>query len=321
MDACVHDGSGSNNGEAIMRDQATQTCAQLYGVSKCFGAVQAVDHLDLDIAAGELLALLGPNGAGKTTTIQLLLGLLAADQGKVRVFGAPPQSRAARIRVGVMLQVSQVPPNLRCAEHLDLFRAYYPDPLPVRELVALAGLEGLLQRRSGGLSGGETQRLMFALALAGNPDLLFLDEPTEGLDVLARRRFWEAVRALRQSGKSIVLTTHRIEEAEAVADRVVVMNRGRLIADGTPREIKARFQRKTIRCRTRLSAAELARLPAVIEVAGDGELYRLQSGQAEQTLAALMARDPELAELEVHGAGLEEAFLAMTEDTTMENAA
>jgi len=304
-----------------MENEIRGSCAVLRGVSKSFGAVQAVNQLDLNITRGELLGLLGPNGAGKTTTIQLLLGLLPADQGDISIFGANPRSRAARIRIGVMLQVSQMPPNLSCGEHLDLFRAYYPNPLPMQELVALAGLEDLLERRSGVLSGGENQRLMFALALAGNPDLLFLDEPTEGLDVLARRRFWGAIRALRDCGKSIVLTTHRIEEAEAVADRVVVLNHGSLIADGTPSEIKACFARKTIRCRTRLPVTQLARLPAVSALAQDGAIQVLQTRHAERTLAELMARDPELSELEVQGAGLEEAFLAMTEESTMEDAA
>lgn len=212
--------------------------AALSGVTKNYGAQRALDSVNLNVRTGELLALLGPNGAGKTTAVKLMLGLLKPDAGTVRVFGQDPRTAEHRQRTGVMMQVAQVPETLRVREHIDLFSSYYPHPLPMAEIMGAAGLRGIENRFFGELSGGQKQRVLFALAICGDPDLLILDEPTVGLDVQARRALWEQIRALLARGKSILLTTHYLEEADALANRVVVINNGRVIANGTPAEVK-----------------------------------------------------------------------------------
>ena len=213
---------------------SNESLATLSGVTHRYGDVVALDRLSLEIRPGEVLAVLGPNGAGKTTAIGLLLGTLHVQEGAVRVFGSDPGARAVRLRRGAMLQVSGVADTLTVTEHLELFGSYYPTPLPVSRLLAMAGLEALGARRYGRLSGGQKQRVMFALALAGDPELVFLDEPTTGLDVEARRSLWNEIRGLRAAGRTAVLTTHYLEEADALADRIVVVHRGRIVAEGTP---------------------------------------------------------------------------------------
>jgi ABC-2 type transport system ATP-binding protein len=286
--------------------------AVLSGVSKWYGAVQALRDLPLALGTGELVALLGANGAGKTTAVRLLLGLSKPTAGTVRVFGRDPRAIESRRRVGAMLQVAKVPETLKVREHLALFASYYPRPLPLAQTVEAAGLGGLENRLFGELSGGQRQRLLFALALCGDPELLFLDEPTVGLDVEARRAFWEQIRNLVRAGRTILLTTHYLEEADALADRVVVLHRGGVIADGTPAEIKRRAAGKRVRCRSRLSAAEAAALPGVSGAREERGVLELLSNDADALVRVLLARDPELRELEVSGAGLEDAFLALT---------
>lgn len=209
--------------------------AQFDSVSKNYGNVRALADFNFEVRAGELVALLGPNGAGKTTAIRLLLGLAKPNAGRMTVFGGDPASVETHVRVGAMMQVGRVPETLRVREHVDLFSSYYPNPLPISETLAIAGLEELKDRKFGLLSGGQKQRVLFALAICGNPDLLFLDEPTVGLDVEARHLLWDEIRSLLRSGKTVVLTTHYLEEADALADRIVVINKGRIIAEGTPR--------------------------------------------------------------------------------------
>jgi len=231
--------------------------AELAGVRKCYGKVTALEALDLRLRGGELLALLGPNGAGKTTAVKLLLGLTRPDRGSARLFGGLPWSAASRTRVGTMLQISKVPETLRVREHLELFASYYPNPLPMRRVVAVAGLEPFVDRLFGKLSGGQQKRALFALALCGNPDLLILDEPTVGLDVESRRALWGEIRRLVDEGRTVLLTTHYLEEAEALADRVVVLHHGRSIAEGSPAEITDRVAGRRIRCVTRLKRDEV----------------------------------------------------------------
>jgi ABC-2 type transport system ATP-binding protein len=214
---------------------------RLAGASKIYpGGIVALRGLDLRVEAGETLALLGPNGAGKTTATKLMLGLIAPLSGVVQIFGENPRERRARVRIGAMLQVSNIPQVLTVREHVELFSSYYPQPLPIHETLALADLEGLEGRPFGRLSGGQKQRLFFALAICGDPDLLVLDEPSVGLDVESRAMMWDRIRTFKDRGCSIVLTTHYLAEADALADRVALITRGALVAEGTPSEIKTR---------------------------------------------------------------------------------
>lgn len=214
------------------------TPAQFTHVKKNYGMVEALRGLDLTIRPGELVALLGANGAGKTTAVRTLLGLSKPTSGEVRVFGGDPREARSRTRMGAVLQVARVPETLRVREHIHLFSSYYPNPRPIDEVIAAAGLEGLEKRKFGQLSGGQQKRVLFALALCGNPDLLVLDEPTTGLDVEARRALWKQIRAFISGGRSVLLTTHYLAEAEALANRVVVIHKGVVMAEGTPQEIK-----------------------------------------------------------------------------------
>jgi ABC-2 type transport system ATP-binding protein len=291
-----------------------QIAARLDGVSKNYGAVQALKNFSLDVRAGELTAVLGPNGAGKTTAIKLLLGLARPTSGRVSVFGGDPTAIETHLRVGAMLQVGRVPESLRVREHIDLFSSYYVRPLPMKQTLAIAGIENLQDRKFGALSGGQKQRVLFALAVCGNPDLLFLDEPTVGLDVEARHLLWEEIRQLLALGKTVVLTTHYLEEADALADRIVVINKGCMIAEGTPAEIKARTAGKKIRCITRLSAGAVRGLRNVVDVQEDRGAMVIHTSRPEDVLRELLSRDLDISGIEVMGAGLEDAFLALTQE-------
>lgn len=289
--------------------------ASLDAVSKNYGPVRALREVSFRVQAGELVALLGPNGAGKTTAMKLLLGLMPPNRGKVRVFGADPTNPENRIRTGAMLQVGRVPETLRVREHIDLFSSYYQKPLPAAQVLAAAGLEKIRDRKFAELSGGQKQRVLFALAICGDPDLLFLDEPTVGLDVEARRMLWEEIRQLVDRGKTVVLTTHYLQEADALADRVAVINQGEIIAEGSPAEIKAQTSGKKIRCVTGLELDWVRRLPGVTEVRNDRGAIEIHAGEAEPVVRELLNRDSGLSGLEVTSAGLEEAFLALTQDS------
>jgi ABC-2 type transport system ATP-binding protein len=281
-------------------------------VSKSYGSVQALREVDFSINAGEVVALLGPNGAGKSTLVRLLLGLATPTQGRVTVFGGDPKDPGTRVRVGAMLQVGGVPATMTVREHIDLFSSYYPHPLPMAEVIEMAGLARIERRLFGELSGGQKQRVLFALAICGDPDLLFLDEPTVGLDVEARRGFWEQIRNLVARGKTVLLTTHYLEEADALADRIVVINKGSIVAEGTPQSLKASTAAKRIRCVTQLSLGAIERMAGVASVRYDREAVEIQTSSAEATLRELLASDAELFGLEVSNAGIEEAFLALT---------
>ena len=295
--------------------------ATMSAVTHRYGDVVALDGLDLEIRAGEVLAVLGPNGAGKTTAIGLLLGTLRVQDGSVRVFGHEPGASAVRMRRGAMLQISGVPDTLTIAEHVELFSSYYPAPLPVARLLAMAGLEELADRRYGRLSGGQKQRVMFALALAGDPELVFLDEPTTGLDVEARRSLWNEIRELKAAGRTAVLTTHYLEEADALADRIAVIHQGRVVAEGTPAEIKSRAADRRVRCITAVNRDEVAALPVVVRVEASGQHLEILTARPEELLRTLFALDPDLHDLHVTGAGLEDAFLTLIRDGKHEEAA
>jgi ABC-2 type transport system ATP-binding protein len=288
--------------------------ARLHDASKNFGEVKALRQVNFAVRAGELVALLGPNGAGKTTAVKLFLGLAKPTSGTVSVFGGDPIHAEVRIRIGAMLQVAKVPETLRVREHIDLFSSYYPNPLPLVETLAAAGLQEIKDRVFGELSGGQRQRVLFALALCGDPDILFLDEPTVGLDVESRRVLWEEIRKLIARGKTVLLTTHYLEEADALADRVVVINRGEIIAEGTPAEIKASTAGRRIRCVSSLDIETVRSLPGVNEVRRDRDALEIHAASAEPILRELLTRDARLSAVEVTSAGLEEAFLALTVD-------
>jgi ABC-2 type transport system ATP-binding protein len=287
--------------------------ARLAGVHKRYGKVQALRGVDLELRGGELLALLGPNGAGKTTAIALLLGLLRADSGTVELFGADPQDIAARRNIGVMLQDASLPPTLKVGELLRLTASYYPAPRGVVESAELAGVADLLQRSYAKLSGGQQRRVQFALALCGRPRLLFLDEPTVGMDIQARQKLWSAIRALVADGCAVVLTTHYLEEAEALATRVCVMAHGRIISEGSVDALRARVSLKRVRCNSRLDVATVAAWPEVVEARMEGDRLWMSTAHAEALLRRLLAADDQLGALEVQAAGLAEAFTELTD--------
>ena len=290
--------------------------AELAGVGKRFGAVQALDDLSLEVRSGELLAVLGPNGAGKTTAISLLLGLERPDKGSARLFGMAPESIEARRRAGVMLQETALLPDLRVYEQIEMVAAYYPDPLPVADVLELTGTMSLSRRMYGKLSGGQKRQVQFAMALVGCPDLLFLDEPTVGLDIQSREVVWTQLRRLIADGCSIVLTTHYLEEAEALADRVAVLGKGRLIATGTVDEIRALVVRKRISCQTKLTAEQVAAWPDVQTVVREREGLRITASNTENVVRRLLAADDDLHGLEVESAGLAEAFTELTQEVS-----
>jgi ABC-2 type transport system ATP-binding protein len=297
--------------------------ASLSHITKRYAnGVLALDDLSLTLHRGEIVALLGPNGAGKSTAVKLMMGLSAPTLGAVRIFNADPRQASTRLRTGVMLQVGKAPEMLRVREHINIFRGYYPDPMPYADLVRAAGLDGIESRMFGQLSGGQKQRALFALALAGDPDLLFLDEPTVGLDIEARRGMWAEIRSLAARGKTVLLTTHYLEEADALAHRIIVINKGRVICEGTPSEVKslgaattgASTSRtlKVIRCVTNLSTATLLAIPGVTASDLAAGLTTISSTQPERTLRELLALDQNLHSLEVASPALEDAFLALT---------
>jgi ABC-2 type transport system ATP-binding protein len=276
-------------------------------VTRRHGAVTALDDLTLRLARGEVTTLLGPNGAGKTTLVSLLLGRAAPDRGALRIFGHACGSPAARRLTGAMLQRAALAPQLTVGEHVALHRAYYPAPGPLATTLAQTGLTALAHRRYAALSGGEQRRVQFALAVCGGPAFLVLDEPTVAMDADARHAFWRVVRGLADDGAAVLLTTHQLEEAEALSDRVVLLAAGRVLADAAPAEVRARVGAVRVRCITALSTGALGALPGVVAVEPSGRHQVLRSRQAEATVRALLAADGAVAELEVGGASLEDA--------------
>ena len=285
---------------------------RLREVTKRYGKLAALDRFSLTLRRGEVTALLGPNGAGKTTAVRLLLGLTRPDDGAVEVLGRDPRSSAARTAIGAMLQVANAPDSLSVREQIELFRSYYPRPLATAELLNRTGLAALEHRRFGTLSGGQKQRVLFALAICGDPEVVFLDEPTVGLDIQTRRQVWSEVRALAAAGKAVLLTTHYLEEADALAHRIVLIERGRVVRTGTPHEIKHSIAARRIRCRTRLTAAALRALPTVTGVEADRDGVVIFAHEPQQVLREMLPLDETLSDLEVSAASLEDAFLALT---------
>jgi ABC-2 type transport system ATP-binding protein len=298
---------------------ATATvAAALQNVTHRYGSHIALRDLSLTLRTGEVVALLGPNGAGKTTAVKLLLGLLKPSEGTATVFDRSPTERKVRQRIGAMLQVARVPETLAVGEYLDLFRSYYPNPLPTDQIIAAAGLAGIEKRQFKDLSGGQKQRLLFALALCGNPDLVFLDEPTLGMDIETRHNLWREVRALADRGKTVLLTTHYLEEADILADRILVISEGSVVAEGTPTEIKSRVSGRKVKCITRLTDEFLQVLPGVRGVVRTGAGVILTVDGAEDVLRAMLSADASLHSLEVSSPALEDAFLALTRNAEKE---
>jgi ABC-2 type transport system ATP-binding protein len=286
--------------------------ATLSNVTKCYGATRALDGLSLALHPGEVVALLGQNGAGKSTTVRLLLGLLAPTTGTARVFGRDPRDPMTRTRTGAMLQVARLPETLRVRDHIDLFRSYYPHSLTFAEVVRIAQLEGIENRFFSQLSGGQKQRVLFGLALCGDPDLIVLDEPTVGMDIEARRGLWQQIRSLTERGKTVLLTTHYLEEADALAHRIVVIHKGRIISEGTPAEIKGRNAGRRISCRTRLSVEYLRSLPGVTDAERDRDGVVVTAENVEAVIREMLLLDETLSHLEIVSPALEDAFLTLT---------
>jgi ABC-2 type transport system ATP-binding protein len=285
------------------------------GLSKSYGRVRAVRGVDLAISPGETVALLGPNGAGKTTTIDMVLGLTRPDRGRVSVFGVPPAAAVRAGWVGGMLQTGSPLDHLRVAELLALTASYYPRPRPIDEVLRLTGTAEFARQWTTKLSGGQAQRVRFAAAIVGDPDLLVLDEPTTGIDVEGRREFWQTMRTVAEQGKTVVFATHYLEEADAYADRIVVLARGRIVADGPATEIKARVGSRTIRATLPgVEVAPLRSLPGVLGVERRGETITLSCADSDATLRALLQTFPETRDIEVRGGSLEEAFVELTAD-------
>jgi ABC-2 type transport system ATP-binding protein len=290
-------------------------------LSKSYGNVHAVRSVDLAIAPGETVAILGPNGAGKTTTIEMVLGLTRPDSGTVTLFGKSPAQAVAAGAVGGMLQTGALVEYLSVRELVTMVASVYPRPLPVEQAMRLAGVTELAERRTNKLSGGQTQRVRFAIALVSNPDLFMLDEPTAAVDVEGRREFWASIRAVAAEGKTVIFATHYLEEADAYADRIVLMARGRIVADGPATEIKAKVSGRIIRATIPVAGpagpadtAGLAALPGMTNAERHGEAVILTCADSDLTLRALLSRFPAARDIEVAGAGIEEAFMALTAD-------
>ncbi len=294
------------------RIPAAPPVLELRGVTKRYGAVEALRGVDLEVRRGEVVAILGPNGAGKTTAISILLGLRQPTAGTVRVLGDPPDDPAVRARVGAMLQESGVPGTLTVAELVDLFRGYYPAPRPRAGLLAAAGLADVADRRVRTLSGGQRQRLYVALALAGDPEIVFLDEPTTGMDVESRRRFWDVIGALAAEGATVLFATHLLEEADALATRIVVVDRGLIVRDGTPAEVKARAGGATIHLRADVEPEVLAAWPGVLRVGRSGARLEIVAREPQEVLRRLFADGIHVEEISVEEHALETAFLDLT---------
>ncbi len=296
------------------------TGIRLTGLTKSFrspqGPVQAVRGIDIDIAPGETVALLGPNGAGKSTTIDMMLGLLKPDAGTVSIFGMTPPDAIRAGAIGAMLQTGGLIRFLSVRELITMMASLYPDPLPVDEAMEITGVTEIAQQMTTKLSGGQTQRVRAAIALVSNPDLLILDEPTVAMDVEGRHNFWTFMRRVAASGKTVLFATNYLDEADSYADRIILMARGQVVADGPTTEIKATVGLRTIRATLPdVDLGRLRSLPGVSSADQRGEAVTLRCLDSDAAIRALVAQYPSARDFEITGAGLEEAFLALTGET------
>jgi ABC-2 type transport system ATP-binding protein len=292
----------------------TEAAVSLRGLTKRFGALRAVDALTLEIQRGETVALLGPNGAGKSTTVSMLLGLLAPDSGTVSVLGMSPSEAIQRGRIGAMLQEGSLMPGVQVGELLDYALSLSASPLSRKRLISMAGLDGLERRRLDRLSGGQTQRARFALSIASEPDVLALDEPTAALDVEGRRDFWANMREYTAAGRTVLFATHYLEEAEAFASRVVIIARGRIVADGAVADLKRNFGVHIVRftCVDE-DVAALERLPGVRQMERRGSTVTLSTTDADVTTRALLTSGVAWRDLEVQSASLDDIFMTLVD--------
>ena len=290
--------------------RGSESAAELRGAEKSFGGKAALEGLDLVLPRRTFLALLGPNGAGKTTALSLLLGLRQPDRGQALLLGGSPHDEDIRRRIGATPQLSAFPPGLKVREIVAFVAAHYPSPMPETELYGRFGLDELSGRQVGGLSGGEQRRLGVALALLGNPEVVFLDEPSTGLDVEARRLMWDTMRSFHERGGTVLLTTHYLEEAEALAERIAVINRGRLVAEGTRQDITNRVALR----RVRFKAAAVPDIAPVTRCAFEAGVVTLYTPDADLLVRHLVEARCAFSELEVLPARLEEAFVSLTRD-------
>ncbi len=312
----------SDGAVAVRSRQGADGEIRLRGLAKSFpgpdGPIEAVRGIDVGIRAGETVALLGPNGAGKSTTIDMLLGLLTPDAGEVSVFGRSPADAVSQGAVGAMLQTGALIRDLSVRELIAMMASLYPAPLDVEEVLELTGVADIAGQRTQKLSGGQTQRVRFAVALVSNPELLVLDEPTVAMDVEGRRGFWTTMRAFAARGKTIVFATHYLEEADAYADRAVLMARGSIVADGPTTEIRAMVGTRTIRATLPgVDLDALAALPGVSGAERHGEVVILSCADSDAAIRALLADRPDVRDIEITAAGLEQAFLALTGDAAV----
>ncbi len=292
--------------------------ASIQSVCKSFDDKQVLSNINLNLHQAEVLSVLGPNGAGKTTLINTMLGRLSLDSGEISLFGHPPGSMLVRRQSGAMLQVAGLPDMSTVKEHIELFRSYYAEPMSYDEVMEYAGLKDIENQYSKTLSGGQKQRLLFALAICGNPKLLFLDEPTVGMDITARKSLWKAIEALKAKGTSILLTTHYLEEADRLSDRIVMLSRGKIVREGSPAEIKSQINTKKIRFQSNVDIARLIALKHIdkaTQPAADNGYFELESANAELALQALFEQQISIKDLTIVGAALEDAFELINDQT------
>lgn len=283
---------------------------ELKNVSKTFKQYSAVRNVSFSIKQGEVVSILGPNGAGKTTTILMMLGLLDSSEGEVALFGKHPKEQSIKKRIGAMLQEVSVLDGLTVEEVIDLFRSYYPEPLSKKELLELSMLEKETKRKTDKLSGGQKRRLNFALAMAGDPDLLFLDEPTVGMDTTSRRVFWEKIKRLSTEGKTVIFTTHYLQEADDMSDRIILFKKGSIAAEGTPAEIKSLLSKKSVSFISddKKAAVSLRALPFTTAVYKKGDRYYAETEDTDGVLDFIFKHGIKAKEIMIDHGRLEEAF-------------
>lgn len=292
--------------------------ASIYQVSKSFADKKAVNHISFELHQGEVLSILGPNGAGKTTLINMMLGRMSLSAGRMELLGYKPGVIELKRLCGAMLQVTGLPDMSTVKEHLELFQSYYPLPMDYQKVIQLAGLKEIQDDYCKNLSGGQKQRLLFALSICGNPKLLFLDEPSVGMDIKSRKSLWNTINELKNNGTSIILTTHYLEEADQLSDRIIMLNQGRVIHEGTPGQIKANINCKIIRFISSVSIEKFHQINPQITIENSGKYYQIQSNDSVATLKQLFSITDDISDLSVTGAALEDAFLLLNQKTDSE---